>query len=333
MKPVIGITVGDFNGIGPEVALKAALSIPVRRACRPILIGPIDVFEFYARRYRMPILLKESQSVVPQTDSKTLTVYSLWQYHSFTLRPGIESTEAGRVAGEAISVAAGLATRGEIDGMVTAPVSKKMMNAAGYRYPGQTEMLAGLTGSADVMMMLLAGTFRVALATVHVPLKAVARHLTEELVKRKINCLDKALRTDLAVPKPKIAVLGLNPHAGENGMLGREELDIIIPAIKRAKHEKIAVDGPFPSDGFFGMQMHRQYDAILAIYHDQGLIPLKMAGFDQGVNFSTGLKIVRTSPDHGTAFDLAGKNNADPSSMIVAIKLAIAVAGQRRKRN
>ena len=332
MKPIIGISIGDFNGIGPEVALKAALSPEVNKVCRPVLIGPLDPFLHYARKSRLTCSLREAfKFPLPAAPAGVIDVYTVWQYQAFTVQPGKETAEAGAITGEAITAAAQLALQGYIHGMVTGPSSKHAMNLAGYRYPGQTEMLAHITQSPCVMMMLLAGTFRVGLATVHMPLGDVSRALTKDRVLDKLTALDRGLRIDIGVKHPRIAVLGLNPHAGEQGMLGSEEHDVIIPAMVKAKKKGIHAEGPFPADGFFGRGMQKKYDAVLAMYHDQGLIPLKFGEFDKGVNFSAGLSIVRTSPDHGTAFDIAGKNKANPGSTIEALKLAAHVVKQRAK--
>jgi 4-hydroxythreonine-4-phosphate dehydrogenase len=244
---------------------------------------------------------------------------------------GVTSPDAGVCAGMAIERAIKLCMDKDVDAMVTAPVSKEALHFAGYNFPGQTEMLAMLTRSDRVTMMLLSKTMRVALATVHVPLKSVSENLFIDRIVEKLDTVNSSLRRDLGIAKPSIAVLGLNPHAGENGAIGTEERDVIIPAIKKAQEKGVNAVGPFPADGFFASQAFKKYDAILAMYHDQGLIPLKMSGFDEGVNFSAGLKIIRTSPDHGTAFDIAGKNMANPGSMISAIQLAASIIEQRKK--
>jgi 4-hydroxythreonine-4-phosphate dehydrogenase len=216
--------------------------------------------------------------------------------------------------------------------MVTAPVSKEAMFRSGYRYPGQTEFLTRRSGAKSSAMMLVADDFRVALATVHLPLKRVSRALSSERIVKKLRLIDTTLRRDFAIRRPRIAVLGLNPHAGEGGHLGSEEISTITPAISRARKDGIRAFGPFPADGFFGAGSFRGYDAVLAMYHDQGLVPLKMKAFSSGVNFSAGLSIVRTSPDHGTAFDIAGRGIADPRSMIEAIKLAASVIRNRGRK-
>jgi 4-hydroxythreonine-4-phosphate dehydrogenase len=203
------------------------------------------------------------------------------------------------------------------------------MHLAGHNEPGQTEILSRLTKSENVAMMLIAGKFRICLATVHLPLRQVYKEVKRAVVIKKLKILQDSMKKEFLIPRPKIAVLGLNPHAGENGALGKEEKTEIRPAISKAKKLGIDASGPFPADGFFGAGLQKEYDTILAMYHDQGLIPLKMSGFEIGVNYSAGLRIVRTSPDHGTAFDLAGKGTASHRSMMEAIKLAVSVSRNR----
>jgi 4-hydroxythreonine-4-phosphate dehydrogenase len=331
MRPLVGITLGDFNGIGPEVTLKALQSPAVHRCCRPILIGSLEVYEWYARKLRMKVLFRETEQISSFRISDVYQVLSMRHYHIPRIIPGKLSEEAGAYAVEAIRQCTDYCLKGTLDALVTAPLSKKAMEMAGYDFPGQTEMLAQFTGSRQVMMMLIADKFRVGLATVHIPVKDIAKSITIPRLSEKFALIHTSLQRDFDISTPKVAVLGLNPHAGENGMLGTEEQEIISPAITKARRMKRIVDGPFPADGFFGRKMHNNYDAVLAMYHDQGLIPLKLAGFEKGVNYSAGLKIVRTSPDHGTGFDIAGKGIADPGSMIEAIKLAARISINRRK--
>jgi len=210
------------------------------------------------------------------------------------------------------------------------PASKEALHLAGYNFPGQTEMIALFTRSQQVAMMLVSNTMRVGLVTIHVPLKEVAGRITKEKLLEKIGIIDASLRRDFAVKRPSLAVLSLNPHAGEHGDIGKEELEIIEPAIEEARKNGMLIQGPFSSDAFFGTGAHKKYDAIVAMYHDQGLIPLKMSSFGKAVNFSAGLSIVRTSPDHGTAYDIAGKGVARLDSMLEAIKLAITISKRRK---
>ncbi len=245
--------------------------------------------------------------------------------------PGRVSPSAGALAGRSLERALHMCLRGEADGLVTSPVSKQAMTAGGYRSPGQTEIISARAGVKKFMMILVSGSFRVGLATVHIPLRKVSQALTIAGILEKLTTLSAALRRDFGIVRPRIALLGLNPHAGENGLIGEEERRVLGPAVRRARRG-IRVDGPFPADGFFGSRAHLDYDGVLAMYHDQGLIPLKMQGFETGVNYTAGLPIVRTSPDHGTAFDIAGKGRADSGSMSSAVKLAVSIIHQRLRR-
>ncbi|MBI3189276.1 MAG: 4-hydroxythreonine-4-phosphate dehydrogenase PdxA [Ignavibacteriales bacterium] len=331
-KPIIGITMGDFNGIGPEVALKTVTSPKVKKICNPILIGSTDVFEYYSSLLKLQIELRETVPPFRQLKTNEVAIYNPWNFQIPKINIGNVRKDAGKFSGEAITNAVDLWNNGAIDGIVTAPVSKEAMKSGGNNFPGQTEMIASLTSSEKFMMMLLAGTFRVGLATIHVPVKMVASLLSQKVVSEKLFLLHHSLKNDFGITSPRIAVLGLNPHAGENGNIGDEEIRNIIPAVKQSKRMKMKVEGPFPADGFFGKHLYKKYDAVLAMYHDQGLIPLKMQGFDIGVNFTAGLQIVRTSPDHGTAFDIAGRGIANPSSMIEAIKLAVSIIHNRKSQ-
>lgn len=331
-KPVVLITVGDYNGIGPEVALKAVRSRAVRDVCNPVLIGSAKAFRFYADQLSGPINFTACSDLRHFPTSRGIHLLDIGG-DGIRIRPGHVSKDAGAHAGSAVEIAARHCLCGDAEAVVTSPTSKEAMNLAGYKVPGQTELLASLSYARDVAMMLCAGSFRVGLATIHLPLCDVADTLTQALLIRRIETLRLSLMQDFAIPRPRIAVLGLNPHAGERGLIGNEEQTLITPVIRRLARKGRTLNGPFPADGFFATKAHQHYDLVLAMYHDQGLIPLKMEGFNIGVNFSAGLPIVRTSPDHGTAFDIAGNNIADPSSMIEAIKLAAFISRNRRKHN
>lgn len=331
MKPTVGITMGDFNGVGPEVTLKALRRADVRRICNLVLIGSLDVYEWYAHRLGLRFLFQEVVRVPGKFFKQSLPVIHLGSFRKPSIRPGTVSVEAGSFAGESIETAVEHALRRRLDAIVTAPVSKEAMDRAGYNYPGQTEMLARLSGSSRAAMILVAGGFRVGLVTVHDPLKDVPRQIVKRVLLKKISIIHDSVKRDFAVPTPKIAVLALNPHGGENGLIGREEKTDILPAIQSLRMSKMRIDGPFPADGFFGSGSYAKYDAVVAMYHDQGLIPLKMAAFHVGVNFTAGLPLVRTSPDHGTAFDIAGRGIAKADSMVEAIKLAVRIARNRRR--
>lgn len=331
MKPKIAITIGDFNGVGPEIILKSITHPSIKKEIQPVLVGSLDLFEHYAHLFKIAVNFSKVENQKIKFENGTVPVIDVQKVTVKQLQIGHNAPDAGVCAGSAIERAIKLCLDKEVDAMVTAPVSKEALHFAGYNFPGQTEMLAMLTRSERVTMMLLTKTMRVALATVHVPIRKVPENIFLDRLVEKLETINNSLRNDLGISSPSIAVLGLNPHAGENGAIGMEEKEIIIPAIKKGADKGINVAGPFSADGFFASGAHKNYNAILAMYHDQGLIPLKMSGFDEGVNFSAGLKIIRTSPDHGTAFDIAGKGIANPSSMISAIQLASSIAQRRKK--
>lgn len=331
MKPTIAITIGDFNGIGPEVTLKSIASAKIKKLIQPVLIGSFDIFQYYNKQLKLKLDLVQVDSISKLKKNSAIPVLTVHPATSKNLQIGKTSPDAGVCAGTAIEQAIKLCLDKDVDAMITAPVSKEALHIAGYNFPGQTEMLAMLTRSERVTMMLISHSMRVALATVHVPLRKVSENLFIDRIVEKLDTVHTSLMKDFGIKNPSIALLGLNPHAGENGAIGTEEKEIIIPAIKKAMEKNIIAEGPFPADGFFASKSYKKYDAILAMYHDQGLIPLKMSGFDEGVNYSAGLKIIRTSPDHGTAFNIAGTNKANPGSMISAIELAASIIEQRKK--
>jgi 4-hydroxythreonine-4-phosphate dehydrogenase len=328
MKPRVAITVGDFNGIGPEVVLKSIESAVVRRCCTPVLVGPANVFHYYAGLAGLRLPLEPlsgrriTKGITPLVESSNVS--------SASIAPGTLAREAGTAAGAAITRAVSMAQHGEVDAIVTAPVSKQALHLAGIQFPGQTEMVQHLSRSPHVAMMLVSSYLRVGLVTIHCPLSHVQRLLTPSLLGERISVIHEALRCDWRIRDPRLAVLGLNPHAGEGGDLGMEEQQVITPVLARLRRKGLRLDGPFPADGFFARYVPKAFDGVVAMYHDQGLIPLKMSSAGKAVNVSVGLKIVRTSPDHGTAFDRAGKNSADPASMIEAILLAVRIARNRR---
>ena len=327
MKPIIAITIGDFNGIGPELALKAAIHPIIKKLCVPILIGPLSVFEQTAKNCKLKVPL--AQTTLVQLHRSGLSVIDVGDGIGADIQYGTTTKTAGRSAGAALERAVELCVQGKAAAMVTAPISKEALNLAGYSFPGQTEMIALLSRSQNVAMMLVSDTMRVGLVTIHSALKDVAANISKEKVIEKIAIIDASLKKDFRLKKPRLAVLALNPHAGEKGLFGTEDDGMIAPAIADSKAAGILAEGPFSADAFFGTHAYKKYDAVVAMYHDQGLIPLKMSSFGKGVNFSAGLKIIRTSPDHGTAYDIAGKNKANLSSMIEAIKLAVQISKNR----
>lgn len=288
VKPRVAITLGDPAGIGPEIARKAAADPRVRAGCDPVLYGPSPDARF---------------------------------------EPGVLSADAGRAAYDAIYAAVRDAQAGEVAAIATAPVNKLAFARAGLAWKGHTDLLGHLTGSPRVAMMFWSEPLKVILATVHVPLCDVSRILTRELLDETIDLCAREL-PKFGLPRPRLALAGLNPHAGEDGLLGDEEERVLKPAVAAAKGRGIAIDGPFPGDTVFVRASRGEFDAVIACYHDQGLIPVKLLAFGRSVNVTLGLPIIRTSVDHGTAFDIAGRNVADPSSMIEAVLLAARLAGR-----
>ncbi len=303
----------------------------VKKICVPVLIGPLSVFEQTAKNCRLKLQL--AQTTLLRINKSGLSVIDVGDGIGADIQYGATAKTAGRSAGIAIERAVELCLQGKAAAMVTAPLSKEALNLAGYNFPGQTEMIALLSRSQSVVMMLVSNEMRVGLVTIHTAIKDVSANITKEKVLEKISIIDNSLKIDFCLKKPRLAVLALNPHAGEKGLFGTEDDNIIAPAIADSKTAGILAEGPFPADGFFGTHAYKKYNAIVAMYHDQGLIPLKMSSFSKGVNFSAGLKIIRTSPDHGTAYDIAGKNKANLSSMIEAVKMAVLISKNRRNHD
>jgi 4-hydroxythreonine-4-phosphate dehydrogenase len=332
MIPRIAITIGDFNGVGPEIILKALSRRSLRQHHRLLLIGPFEVFQFYRKKFRYSVSL-ERVSEIPKIFHRSIPVLDMPTATSADISFGQLSSTAGFCAGSAIEYAANLCRTHDVDAMVTAPISKETLNAAGYRYPGQTEMLAAISGDRRAVMMLISKTMRVGLVTIHQPLRDIPSAVTINNIFETTLIVGHSLRQDFGIRAPSIAILALNPHASEDGLIGNEDLTVVRPAVEFLKQQKMNVSGPFPADGFFSQWTPHRYDAVIAMYHDQGLIPLKMTAGGHGVNYSAGLSIIRTSPDHGTAFEIAGKKIADPNSMIEAVMMAGQIARRRRRQS
>ena len=328
MKPTIAITVGDYNGIGPEVSLKAIATPLVRRLCTPVLVGPPGVYDRVASRLALRMRFLPFSSARGD-GGRAVQILDPGEEIPVRFSPGKLSAAAGAAAGAAIRASVLLVLGGGARALVTAPVSKHALHLAGIDAPGQTELLQRLTRSPHVAMMLVSRTLRVGLVTIHTPIRNVPRELTGALLRERITVIHRALRTDWRIRSPRLAILALNPHAGEGGDLGNEEQRVIIPVIAALREKGLRLEGPFPADAFFARYEPGTYDAVVAMYHDQGLIPLKMSARGHAVNVSVGLPLVRTSPDHGTAFDIAGRSIADPASMIEAIRTAVTLASRR----
>ncbi len=318
--PVIAITMGDVHGIGPEVALKAIHKLfPEQRAVF-VLFGVSSAFEYYTRLLQIDLPFVTEK---PGKDPQKIYFVPVEEEDPGTLKIGTISRKAGAASVAFIREALLFIGKNRHRALVTAPVSKEAIWRAGHLFPGQTELLANYLQAERYAMMLVSGEFRVGFVTTHHPLQEVPSLITEEKIFEKVLAVRDDLRRRFKVRKPRIAVASLNPHGGESGMLGREEIEVIIPAVAELRERGVLVEGPFPSDTLFIPKKLNKYDAFMALYHDQGMIPIKMHGFSKAVNYTAGLPIVRTSPDHGTAFDIAGKGIADESSMVEAINLAI----------
>jgi 4-phospho-D-threonate 3-dehydrogenase / 4-phospho-D-erythronate 3-dehydrogenase len=328
-KPKIGITVGDINGIGMEVILKTIANKPLLSMCHIIIYGSAKVVAYHKNIVQNlgDIPINSIKSVDLMQDD-IVNVVNVWQ-DNVKIALGTVTEEAGRFSFAALEQATEDLKAGLIDALVTAPIHKKAMQLAEFPFAGHTEYLAAKFEVKNSLMFMVSDTVRIGVATNHIPVQDVARTITRELVLRKIQLMHETLRMDFGIDRPTIAVLGLNPHAGDEGAIGQEEQKFIIPAIEAAKKANILAVGPYPADGFFGSNAHRQFDGILAMYHDQGLIPFKLLAFEAGVNYTAGLPFVRTSPDHGTAYNIVGQNAASPDSLLKAIFLAIDVVQQR----
>ncbi len=331
--PKIGITTGDINGIGPEVLLKALNTQRVNKICIPVLYGSGKHFSKYKNLVGMPAWQYTPVQDPAQAQQKNFSLINCLKGEYFELTPGKLDPKAGQLAFDSLARATEDLKAGKIDALVTAPISKENIQSESFRFPGHTEYLAQAFEKKDVLMFMISDHLRIGVVTGHVPLEGVKKVLTREAITSKLKIMLQSLRVDFGINKPKIAVLGLNPHAGENGLLGQEEQQLIGPVIEQFKNKGHLVFGPFPTDGFFASENFTKFDAILAMYHDQGLTPFKMLAFDTGVNFTAGISGVRTSPDHGTGFDIAGKNVADPGSMLHAIYAAVDVSRQRHEYN
>lgn len=333
-RPLVAITMGDPAGVGPEVALKAVLDPAVASAARPLIVGDAPVLERTARILGLPVAVAPVGSPEAATWAPGLApVLDLGLLPRGWWQPGRVDPTAGNAAVGYVRMAAELALAGRVDAIATAPLNKAAMQAAGHPYPGHTELLAHLTGTRDYAMLLVAKNLRVLHVSTHVSLAEAIARVTPERVERAIRLLHGALQ-DLGIPRPRIAVAGLNPHAGEGGLFGREDQDRIAPAIASCRAAGIDATGPWPADTVFYRAAHLgHFDGVVAMYHDQGHIPIKMYAFDHGVNVTVGLPIIRTSVDHGTAFDIAGQGVARATSMVEAVRLAAQMAQARRARH
>ncbi|MFZ9694745.1 MAG: 4-hydroxythreonine-4-phosphate dehydrogenase PdxA, partial [Chitinophagaceae bacterium] len=328
-KPVIGISCGDLNGIGIELIIKTFSDNRMLEHCTPVIFASNKAVNFYKKTIPDCNFNYASTKELNRINHKQVNLFTCWE-EDVEITPGQLTDIAGKYASLSLQTAVAALKQQQIDGLVTAPLHKKNIQSADFNFTGHTPYLQHVFGAKDVLMLLCAGDFRVGLVTEHVPVGQVAAQLTKEKIVQKLQLLNQSLQKDFGIDKPRIAVLGLNPHAGDEGLIGKEEETIIQPAIREAKNSNILAVGPYSADAFFARRSFEQFDAVLAMYHDQGLIPFKTLASGEGVNFTAGLPGVRTSPDHGVAFDIAGKNKADHNSFITAIFECIDIINRRK---
>lgn len=329
-KIVIGITHGDINGIGYEVILKTLSEPLMTDFFIPIIYGSSKVASFYRKALELQSLNLNIINSVEELNPKRINIINCTD-EEIKVELGQSTSEAGNAAFSALEKATEDLKRGALDALVTAPINKKNIQSADFHFPGHTEYLEKVFGTdKPALMLLINDVMRVAVVTGHIPVNEVSKAVTADLIKEKLLVFNSCLKNDFNVNGPRIAVLGLNPHAGDDGVIGNEENEVIIPALKAAEKEGVMCFGPYPADGFFGSGHFSKFDGILAMYHDQGLIPFKTVSMESGVNYTAGLSIIRTSPAHGTAYDLAGKNIASEESFRQAIYMAYDVYNNRK---
>jgi 4-hydroxythreonine-4-phosphate dehydrogenase len=326
-KYTIGLTTGDINGIGLEVVLKTFSDNRMYERITPVLYGSTKVIGFHRKALNLSAINSVNHKSLERLQLNTLNILQCYE-DEVNVQLGVQNEVGGAYARKSLEAATTDLLAGNLDALVTAPINKKNIQSSTFNYTGHTEYLAAKTNQ-EPLMILLNGDLRVATVTTHVPVQDIASMIKRERIEKKLNILHQSLRRDFGIDKPRIAVLGLNPHAGDNGLIGSEEINEIAPAIAQAKQNGKLVFGPYSADGFFGSGQFHSFDAILAMYHDQGLIPFKTLSFSSGTNYTAGLNIVRTAPDHGTGFDIAGRNKANEDSFRQAVFAAIDILDHR----
>lgn len=328
-KLTVGITQGDGNGIGYEVIIKALADERVLDMFTPVIYGSSKIFGFYKKLIHNLDQIPTNVITSPKDiHPKRVNIVNCLPDNVF-VEPGQPTSESAKAAMTSLKWAVDDIKKGNIDVLVTAPINKRAMVNEGFGYTGHTEYLEKEFGVDEVAMIMVCDQLKVGVVTGHISLKDVVKNITTEKIIKKLRLMQQSLKRDFGVVEPKIAVLGLNPHCGDGGLLGDEEQTIILPAVQQAQKEGILAYGPYSPDGFFGLGNYSKYDAVLAMYHDQGLTPFKALAFEQGVNYTAGLPIIRTSPDHGTAYEMAGRDQADPRSMMASIFTAIDIFNRR----
>jgi 4-hydroxythreonine-4-phosphate dehydrogenase len=325
---VVGITHGDMNGIGYEIIIKAFLDTRLLELFTPVVYGSSKVASYHRKVLNINDF---SFNLIKKADQANPKRPNIINVHDKDVRIdlGASTAEAGELSLLALEAAVEDLKNKQIDVLVTAPINKKNIQSENFHFNGHTEYLAAKFGASDYLMLMVSDQTRIGVITGHIPLSEVSETITQELILHKIRIMNDSLKRDFAIVKPRIAILGLNPHASDEGLIGNEEQEIIMPAIAKATNSGILAFGPYPADGFFGSDNYAKFDGILAMYHDQGLIPFKTLSFESGVNFTAGLPYVRTSPAHGTAYDIAGKDMASPDSLRAAIYLACDIFNNR----
>ena len=331
-KPVLGITLGDFNGIGPEIIIKSLSHSKVTQHCTPVIYGSSKIIAQYRKLLKADHFHYQIVADIHKAIHGKINVINCWK-EDHTIEPGNVTKEAGKCAFLSIEKATQDITNGKLSAIITAPINKENIQHEDFKFPGHTEYFHEKFQGKEHLMFMVSDRIKIGVLTSHVPLSKVSSLITKELLTEKIKVMSDSLKNDFGIQKPKIAVLGLNPHAGEGGILGNEEQDVFIPTIKELKHKGNLVFGPYPADGFFASESYVSFDGILAAYHDQGLIPFKQLAFEDGVNYTAGLSHVRTSPDHGTAYGLVGKHKADIGSFISAIFTALQIVKNRKENS
>lgn len=322
----VGISLGDPNGIGGEIILKAFEDSQMLELYTPVIFASTKLLSYYIKTFNLNIKIHGITSMNDIVEGKVNVVRLIKE--PFIVNWGAVDAAAGELSIRSLKAATAALKENQIDVLVTAPINKESIQSDDFKFPGHTDFLnQELEGES--LMFMVSEDLRVGLLTDHVPLKDVPSQITEKLIKTKIGTIKESLKKDFGIVKPKIAVLGINPHAGDNGVIGTEDQEKLIPALEELRKDGTLIFGPYPADSFFGNKKHLQFDAVLASYHDQGLVPFKTIAFGAGVNYTAGLSHVRTSPDHGTGFDIAGKGDANPSSFIAAIHTASAIFKHR----
>ncbi|MEM6317319.1 MAG: 4-hydroxythreonine-4-phosphate dehydrogenase PdxA [Bacteroidota bacterium] len=325
----IGISIGDINGIGLEVILKTVSHKNITEVCTPVIYGSTKIVSYHKNIVGIEDFKFQGLRDAYRLHNDKINIVNCWQ-DSVNITLGKVSETGGKYAMMSLDRAVGDLRNGLIDAVVTAPINKQAMGMANFKYPGHTEYFTKEFEAKDNLMFMITDDVKIGLVTNHVPITKLGELITKGRILRKLRIMNETLKMDFGLERPSIAVLGLNPHAGDGGVLGKEEETIIRPAIIEAKKKGMMVFGPYAADSFFGSSTYRKFDAILAMYHDQGLIPFKTLAFGSGVNYTAGLPIVRTSPDHGTGFDIVGQNKANPASFRQAVYAAVDIARNRK---